>query len=66
MNYWIGWAVITAIYVIAWIWQHLCYKRKVGIMELQVAIFQQMTEELIKRIGELRKENEKLKGEKGE
>ena len=66
MNYWIGWAVSTAIYVIAWLWQHRYYKREVAIREVQSAIYRQMTADYIKRIKELRKENEKLKGAKGE
>ncbi len=66
MNYWKGWAVITAVYVIAWIWQHRSYKREIATMECQVLIFRKMTEDFIKRIRELREENEKLKGEKGE
>lgn len=66
MNYWKGWAVITAVYVIAWLWQHRYYKREIAIMECQVSIFRKMTEDFIKRIRELREENKKLKGEKGE
>lgn len=66
MNYWIGWAIITAIYVIAWIWQHRYYKRQVDIKELQVAIYREMTADYIKRIRELRAENHELKGAKGE
>jgi hypothetical protein len=66
MNYWKGWAVITAVYVIAWIWQRRYYKREIATMECQVLIFRKMTEDFIKRIRELREENDKLKGAKGE
>jgi hypothetical protein len=66
MNYWIGWAIITAIYVIAWLWQRRYYKREIATMECQVLIFRKMTEDFIKRIRELREENDKLKGAKGE
>lgn len=64
--YWIGWGVITAIYAIHWIWQYREYKKSIAIREIQVAIYRQMTEDYIKRIRELRKENEKLKGAKGD
>jgi hypothetical protein len=66
MKYWICWAVITAVYVIAWIWQRRYYKREIATMECQVLIFRKMTEDFIKRIRELREENDKLKGAKGE
>ena len=66
MNYWMGWAVITVVYVIAWLWQRRSYKREIATMECQVLIFRKMTEDFIKRIRELREENEKLKGAKGE
>ena len=65
MNYWKGWAVITAVYVIAWIWQHRSYKRELMTKELQVEMLKRVNEITLKHLTNIRKRYEELEGNGG-
>ena len=40
MNYWIGWGVITAIYLIAWLLTRRAYKRRIAVLEALLGLQQ--------------------------
>lgn len=61
--YWIGWGVITAIYVVAWLLTRRTYKRQIALLhsiinvkELQIGVWQEIAELSKKGIEELKGE----------
>jgi hypothetical protein len=73
MNYWIGWGVITAIYLIAWLLTRRAYKRQIacleallGLQQIQIEMGREIARNYTKDIEAYKKQIEELKGANGE
>lgn len=74
MNYyWIGWGVITVIYLIAWLLSRRAFKRQIALLlsilnvkELQIEVGREIAANYTKDTEALKKQIEELKGAKGE
>jgi hypothetical protein len=73
MNYWIGWGVITVIYVISLWLTRRTYKRQIALLlsilnvkELQIEVGREIAANYTKDTQALRKQIEELKGENNE
>jgi hypothetical protein len=71
MNYWIGWGVITAIYLIAWLLQRRAYKQRISVLEallglqqIQIEMGREIARNYTKDIEAYKKQIEELKGAK--
>lgn len=69
MNYWIGWGVITAIYLIAWLLQRRALKRQIdcleallGLQQIQIEMGREIARNYTKDVEALKKQIEELKG----
>lgn len=73
MNYWIGWGIITALYVISLWLTRRTYKRQIALLlsilnvkELQIEVGREIAENYTKDTEALKKQIAELKGAKGE
>ena len=74
MNYyWIGWGVITTIYLIAWLLSRRAYKRQITVLEallglqrIQIEMGREIARNYTKDTEALKKQIAELKGAKGE
>ena len=73
MNYWIGWGVITAIYLIAWLLQRGALKRQIdcleallGLQQIQIEMGREIARNYTKDIEAYKKQIEELKGKNAE
>ena len=73
MNYWIGWGIITALYVISLWLTRRTYKRQIALLlsilnvkELQIEVGREIAENYTKDTEALKKQVAELKGAKGE
>lgn len=73
MNYWIGWGVITVIYLIAWLLQRRAFKRQIecleallGLQQIQIEMGKEIARNYTKDIEAYKKQIEELKGARGE
>lgn len=70
MNYWIGWGILTAVYLLAWLLTRRAYKRQIACLEaiislkdLQIAMGREIAKNYVKDTEDLKKQIEELKGE---
>ena len=68
MNYWIGWGVVTAIYLIAWLLTRRAYKRRIAVLEallglqqIQIEMGREIARNYTKDIEAYKKQIEELK-----
>lgn len=73
MNYWIGWGVITVIYLISWLLQRRAFKRQIecleallGLQQIQIEMGKEIARNYTKDIEAYKKQIEELKGARGE
>lgn len=73
MNYWIGWGVITVIYLIAWLLQRRDYKQRIAVLEallglqqIQIEMGKEIARNYTKDIEAYKKQIEELKGKNAE
>jgi hypothetical protein len=73
MNYWIGWGVITVIYLIAWLSIKKIYTRRIdelmallGLQQIQIEMGREIARNYTKDVEAYKKQIEELKGAKGE
>lgn len=69
--YWIGWGVITVIYLIAWLLQRRALKRQIdcleallGLQQIQIEMGREIARNYTKDIEAYKKQIEELKGAK--
>jgi hypothetical protein len=72
-TYWIGWAIITAIYLIAWLLTRRAYEKRISILEallglqqIQIEMGREIARNYTKDVEAYKKQIEELKGANGE
>ena len=73
MNYWIGWGIITAIYLIVWLLQRQALKRQIdcleallGLQQIHIEMGREIARNYTKDIEAYKKQIEELNGAKGD